>query len=115
MILQIIKNNKIQIIYNNMLLSADIYIEELDEDDDDDKNVEGKSNNFTSYNKNLSILFKNDDNEVYLISRLFFINPYKSISYNNKTYESMKIEYEIIFDYYFVNRTNLNLFSITKN
>ena len=49
MILQIIKNNLIQIIYNNMILSANRYIEELDEDDDD-KNVEGKSvNKFTSY------------------------------------------------------------------
>ena len=119
MILQIIKNNLIQIIYNNMILSANRYIEELDEDDDD-KNVEGKSvNKFTSYQKNLSILFKDDDNKTYLISRLFYINPYESISYNNKIYESMKIElnsfkYEIIFDYYFVNRTNLNLYFNNK-
>jgi len=119
MILQIIKNNKIQMIYNNMALSANRYIEEMGEDDDD-KNAEGKSiNNFTVYNKNLSILFKDDENKIYLISRLFFINPYKSISYNNKIYESMKIElnsfkYEIIFDYYFVNRTNLNLYFNNK-
>ena len=113
--LKILKDIRLELIYDNKILSVSKYIEEKN-GFDVDKTVEGKKiNNFSSYNKNLSILLKEDITKTFLICRIFFNNPYESISYNNKIYESMKIElnsfkYEIIFDYYFVNRTNLNLY-----
>ena len=120
-IVKILKDINLQIIYENNILSATSLVEEkIENDDDDDKNEEGKAiNNFSSYNKNLSVLLKDNNTKQYLICRLFFNNPYELISYNNKIYKTMKIElnsfkYEIVFDYYFVNRTNQNLFLNNK-
>ena len=119
-IMNIIKEIKLGIMYNNKLLSATSFVEEKIENDNDDKNEEGKAiNNFSSYNKTLSILLKGDDNKSYLVCRLLFNNPYEFISYNNKIYETMKVElnsikYEIIFDYYYVNRTNIDLYLNNK-
>ena len=117
---KIIKDIKMQIKYENVLLSAVSLVEEKDGKVDDDKNEEEKSiNNFSSYNKNLSILLRNDEMKIFLICRLFFKNPYEFISYNNKIYKTMKVElnsfkYEIIFDCYFVNRTNQDLYINNK-
>ena len=119
-IMKIIKDIKLQMKYNNKLLDAVSYIDEKNIIDDDDKNEEGKAvNNFSIYNKNLSVLLKNNETKEYLVCRLFFHNPYESVSYNNKIYETMKVElnsfkYEIIFDYYFVNRTALDLYFNNK-
>jgi len=119
-IMKIIKDIKFQMKYNNKLLDAVSYIEEKNKSDDEDKNEEGKAvNNFSIYNKNLSVLLTNNETKDYLVCRLFFHNPYESVSYNNKIYETMKMElnsikYEIIFDYYFVNRTELDLYFNNK-
>ena len=119
-VFQIIKDIKLQIKYQNILLSVISIVEEKNGKIEEDKNEEGKSlNNFASYNNNLSILLKNQEIKTYLICRLFFKNPYESISYNSKIYKSMKVQlnsfnYEIIFDYYFVNRTNQDLYLKNK-
>ena len=120
-IMKIIKDIKMQIKYENVLLSAVSLVEEKSEKSEDDKNEEGKAiNNFSSYNKNLSILLKNNEMKIFLICRLFFKNPYEFISYNNKIYKAMKVElnsfrYEIVFDSYFVNRTDQDLYINNKS
>ena len=120
-ILKIIKDINLQIVYENNILASNSFVQEKNEnDEDDDKNEEGKAiNNFSLYNKNLSILLKNNNAKQYLICRLFFKNPYEFLSYNNKIYKTMKVElnsfkYEIVFDYYFVNKTDQNLFLDNK-
>ena len=119
-IMKILKDIKLQMLYDNILLTATSFMEEKNTNDDKDKNEEGKAvNNFSSYNKNLSILLKDDNTKTFLICRLYFNNPYEFISYNNTIYKTMKAElnsfkYEIVFDYYFVNRTNVNLFLNNK-
>ena len=119
-ILKIIKDMKLQIHYNNILLTAFSYLEEKNESNKDDTNEEGKTNNFSSYNKNLSIALKDDKSKTFLICRIFLNNPFKSLSYNDKIYKTMKLElnsfnYEIIFDYYFVNKTNYNIYLNNKS
>ena len=108
-IIKIIKAINLQILYNNKYISADSYIKE-----------ENKvSNNFSSYDNSLLILMKNNNSKEYLICRLILNNPYKSFLLDNKIYKEMEIElnsfrYEIIFDYYFVNKTFNNLFFNNK-
>ena len=115
-IIKILKDINLQILYGNMLLTVNSFVDEKSKNDDNDRYEEGKTvNNFSVYNKNLSVLFKDDKNKNFLICRLFFNNPYEFISYNNIIYKTMKAElnsfkYEIVFDYYFVNRTNINLY-----
>ena len=119
-ILKIIKDIKMQIKYENKLLTASSFVEEKSENDEEDKNEEGNTiNNFSTYNKNLSIVLKDNNTKTYLICRLFFNNPYDFLTYNNKIYSMMKAElnsfkYEIVFDCYFVNRTNHKLFLNNK-
>ena len=119
-IMKILKDIKLQLKYENKIFDAMSYIEEKKSNNEDEKNEEGKAiNNFSTYNKNLSVLLKDKNSKSYLICRLFFNNPYEFVSYNNNIYENMKIElnsfkYEIIFDYYFVNRTNLDLYFNNK-
>ena len=116
-IIKIIKDIKLQIMYENKLLSAKSFInEEFGNNENNNKIEERKSiNNFSSYNKTFSIILNDNENKTLLICRLFFNNPYESISYNNKIYETMEVElnsfkYEIVFDCYFVNRTNYDLY-----
>ena len=111
----------LQIVYENKILTANSLVEEkIENDEDDDKYEEGKAiNNFSSYNKNLSIVLKDNNTKQFVICRLFFNNPYEFITYNNKIYKTMKVElnsfkYEIVFDYYFVNKTAQNLFLENK-
>ena len=117
---KIIKDINLQINYDNKLFTASTYIEEKDESNKDDTKEEGKAvNNFSSYNKNLSILLKDENSKYFLICRLSFNNPLQFITYNERIYESMNLElnsfkYEIIFDYYFINRTNLNIYVNNK-
>ena len=119
-ILKIIKDIKLEMIYDDGVLTASSLIKEEIETVKEDKNEEGKAiNNFSSFNKNLSILLKDKNSKTYLICRLFFKNPYEFISYNNKIYKTMKAElnsfkYEIVFDYYFVNKTKNKFFLNNK-
>ena len=119
-VMKIIKDINLQIKYENILLTAVSLVDEKSEKNEDDKNEEGKTvNNFSSYNKNLSILLKDNETKTFLICRLFYNNPYEFISYNSKIYKTMKAElnsfkYEIVFDCYFVNRTNQDLYINNK-
>ena len=112
-IMRIIKDIQLQILYNDKYILAHTYIYEEDIE-------EGKaSNSFSIYNKSLSILLKNNNSQEFLICRLIFYNPYKSLQFDNKSYKEMQIElnsfrYEIIFDYYFVNKTSNNLYFNNK-
>ena len=107
-IMKIIKDIKLQIFYNNNYISANNYINEKEE-----------SNNYYNNNENTLILLKNDNSKEYLICRLILYNPYKTILFDNTFYKEMKTElnsfrYEIIFDYYFVNKTCNNLYFNNK-
>ena len=112
-IMRIIKDIKLQILYQNKYILADTYIYEEDIE-------EGKtSSSFSIYNNSISILLKNNNSKEFLICRLIFNNPYKALSFDNKSYKEMKVEvnsfrYEIIFDYYFVNKTLNNLYFNNK-
>ena len=119
-IMRIIKDIKLQIMYDNDIILADTYITEKEEEIEDEKNEEGKSiNNFALYNKSLSILLKNVHSKQYLICRFILNNPYKTLSFDKKLYDEIKLElnsfrYEIIFDYYFINKTYNNLYFNNK-
>ena len=112
-IMRIIKDIKLQILYHDKYIIADTYIYEEDIE-------EGKSSNgFSIYNNSLSILLKNNNSKEFLICRLILNNPYKTLQFDNKSYKEMQIElnsfrYEIIFDYYFVNKTSNNLYFNNK-
>ena len=114
-IMKILKEIKFQIIYNNEYILANTYITEKEEMDED-KSEEGKNiTNVSLYNKSLLILLKNNNSKEYLICRLLLNNPYKTLNFNDKIFREMNIElnsfrFEIIFDYYFVNKTMNNLF-----
>ena len=120
-IMKILKDIKFQIFYQNKYILADTYILEKEEDFPEEKDEEGKViNNYNIYKKSISILLKNVNTKDYLICRLILDNPYKALSFDNKLYENIKIElnsfrYEIIFDYYFINKTFNNIFLNNKS
>ena len=117
---KIVKDIKFQIIYNNQYISAETYLIEKEEDSPEEINMEGKAiNNFAMYNKSTLILLRNKNAADYFICRLILFNPYKKLSFDNKIYEEVNIElnsfrYEIIFDYYFVNKTKNDLYFNNK-
>ena len=119
-ILRILKDINFQIFYNNKYISADTYIIEKKDEIEDENNEEGKTTtNFNLYNKSTLILLKNNNIKEFLICRLILNNPYKYLLFDNKSYESMNIElnsfrYEIIFDYYLVNKSFNKLYFNNK-
>ena len=120
-ILKILKGIKFQILYNKNCLSVENYLTEKQEQYNEESNEEGKNiNNFSSYNKSILILLNNNDTKEYLICRLIWYNPYKSLSFDNEFYKDMNVElnsfrYEIVFDYYFINRTSNKLYFNNKS
>ena len=119
-IMRILKDINFQIFYNNKYISADTYIIEKKDEIEEENNEEGKTTtNFNLYNKSTLILLKNNNLKEYLVCRLILNNPYKSLLFDNKSYESMNIElnsfrYEIIFDYYLVNKSFNKLYFNNK-
>ena len=116
-IMKILKEIHFTIFYENKYISAENYIAEKDQIKEE-KNDDGK-NNYSLYNKSLLILLKDNNTKKYLICRLVLNNPYQSLTYDNKSYEEMNIElnsfrFEIIFDYYFLNKTLNNLYFNNK-
>ena len=119
--MKILKEIKFQIFYNNNYLKVDTYIKEKEGENNEDKIDEMKNIiNNSLYNKSILILLKNNNNpKEYLICRLILNNPYKSLFFDNKIYKEINIElnsfrYEIIFDYYFINKSYTNLYYNNK-
>ena len=105
-ITKILKDIQLQTKYNGQYLTVHSFISQKEEDD-------------VKIPFNFSILLKNKNSKEYLICRLILNDPYKTLLFDNKIYKEMEIElnsfrYEIIFDYYFVNKTLNNLFFNNK-
>ena len=119
-IMKVLKDIRFQIFYNNNYMTANTYLAEKKESVNVDQNEDGQNiNNFSFYNKSILILLKNNNPKDFLICRLILNNPYKSLSFDNKIYKETNIElnsfrYEIIFDYYIVNKTFTNLYLNNK-
>ena len=101
-IMKIIKDINLQIFYNNDYISAITYLDE-------------KEKRTQEENKSILVLLKNNNSKEFLICRLILNNPYETLLFDNSIYKEMNIElnsfrYEIIFDYYFVNKTSNNLY-----
>ena len=117
---KVIKDINFNMMFNYQFIPAEKCLIEKEEENNVETNSEGKAiNNFYLYNKSTLILIRNDKINDYFICRLILDNPYKKISFNNKIYDEMKIElnsfrFEIIFDYYFVNKTTNYLFINNK-